>query len=80
MKQSLFDCCKKSIKVSLVVGTILSLVNQGDAILNNTLSLQDALRIFFNFLIPLLVSTYSRLALLKEMKNLQKQIDSKKGS
>lgn len=77
MKQSLFDCCNKSIKVSLIVGTILTLINQGTGILSNALRLQDCLRIFFNFLIPLLVASYSRLSLLKEMKDSPKQIDWK---
>jgi len=72
MKKFFVKSCLKSIKVSLVVGTILSLVNQGDAIFNNTLRSQDLLKIVFNFLIPLLVSTYSRMALFKEMKNLRK--------
>jgi len=64
---SLFACCKKSLKVSLIVGTILSAINQGGVIWDHTFSTRDLIRIILNYLIPLAVATYARLALIKEL-------------
>ena len=67
MNRMLIDCFKKSIYVSLVVGTILSLVNQSPAILSLSFNTEVFVRIFFNYLIPLCVATYSRYSLMKEV-------------
>jgi len=66
-ERSFFFFCKKSVKVSLIVGTILSAINQGGMILNHTFTSKDLIRIILNYLIPLAVATYARLALIKEL-------------
>jgi len=65
---ALAACCQKSLKVSFVVGTLLSAINQGGVILNLSFTTKDFARMTLNYLVPLAVATYSRLALLKELK------------
>ncbi|MDI1309314.1 MAG: nitrate/nitrite transporter NrtS [Methylotenera sp.] len=48
---------KNSIKVSLIVGTILNLINQGEHFLSDG-SISYA-HLIMNYLVPYLVSTYS---------------------
>jgi len=48
-----------AINVSLIVGSILALVNHGTAIINLTLSLEIVIKIFLSYLVPYCVSTYS---------------------
>ncbi len=66
MQETFMECCKKSVKVALVVGTILSLINQTPAILHLSFTGEDLVRIAMNYLVPFSVSTYSRMALIKE--------------
>ena len=68
MASQLAVCCRKSVKIALVVGTVLSGVNQGSVIIRRTAGAVDLLRIVFNYLVPLFVATYARLALIKELK------------
>lgn len=49
-----------SLKIALVVGTILSVINQYDSILTWTYSGKDFLRIFLNYLVPFCVASISR--------------------
>lgn len=51
--------------VALVVGTILTLINQGDIILEGRLSAEHLWKIPLTFLVPYLVSTYSALGTLR---------------
>jgi len=53
----------------LIVGTILSAINQGGVILDHSFTAKDFIRVIMNYLIPLAVATYSRLALIKELEN-----------
>lgn len=46
-----------ALKVALVVGTILNLINQGNALWHG--ASVDWLRVGLNFLVPFLVSSYS---------------------
>jgi len=48
-----------AINVSLIVGSVLALVNHGTAIINLTLSLEIVIKIFLSYLVPYCVSTYS---------------------
>ena len=48
--------------IALAVGTLLSLVNQGDAILAGRLDLTAWLRIIANFLIPFAVSNFGAMS------------------
>lgn len=47
-----------SLRVALVVGTVLTLLNQGDQILVRGLGSVDTVKALFTYLIPYLVSTY----------------------
>lgn len=49
----------RAIKVALVVGTILMLINYGDVILSNDLSITEVIKITLTYLVPYCVSTYS---------------------
>lgn len=49
----------RAVRVSAVVGTILSVVNQGDRILSGALQGTGWLRVGFNYLVPFLVALYS---------------------
>ncbi len=48
-----------SLQVSLVVGIILNLINQWDAILEMDYHLLNYSKIFLTFCVPYLVSTYA---------------------
>jgi hypothetical protein len=49
----------RAIKVALVVGSILMLINHGDVILSNGLSIKELTKITLTYLVPYCVSTYS---------------------
>jgi hypothetical protein len=48
-----------AIKVALVVGTILALINQSHHFVNNTVDCGVILRIALTYLVPYLVSTHA---------------------
>ena len=48
-----------SLKVSLVVGTLLALINHGEGILQMSLTGESALKILLTYMVPYGVSTYS---------------------
>lgn len=50
---------KRSIKVAVIVGTLLMLINHGDIILSGEIESQHMLKILLTYLVPYLVSTYS---------------------
>ena len=50
---------KTAIKVALVVGTVLALINHGDAILHASLTKHSIFQILLTYLVPYCVSTYS---------------------
>ena len=54
-----------AIKVALVVGTVLALMNHGPALLALELSSQQMLQIALTYLVPYGVSTYSSVKMLK---------------
>ncbi|MDE0988843.1 MAG: nitrate/nitrite transporter NrtS [Pseudomonadales bacterium] len=54
-----------AIKVALVVGTVLALINHGPALLALELSRQQILQIALTYLVPYGVSTYSSVKMLK---------------
>lgn len=55
----------RSIKVALLVGTLLALINHGENILSMNLSFQDCLKILLTYLVPYSVSTWSAVQALK---------------
>jgi hypothetical protein len=53
------DIFMRAIKVALVVGSILMLINHGDVILSNGLSIKELIKIALTYCVPYCVSTYS---------------------
>ena len=53
------DIVMTSIRVAVVVGTILVAINCGDRICTLSLTTKDVLKIFPTYMVPYLVSTYS---------------------
>ena len=54
--------CGRAIKVALIVGTILMVINQGDVLLGGNLTALVACKIVLTYTVPFSVSTYSALA------------------
>jgi len=50
---------KTAIRISLIIGTILALINHGEGIINLALSTQNISQILLTYLVPYGVSTYS---------------------
>ncbi len=67
MPKLLMVACGQCVKIALVVGTILSLVNQTPAILHLDFSGEVLVRIGLNYLVPFTVATYSRYSLLRDL-------------
>ena len=51
-----------AVRVALVVGTILTVINQGDVLLRGDITVVVALKIALTYTVPYLVSTYSALS------------------
>lgn len=60
-----------SIGTCLVVGTILIFINHVEAILSLSFSAIDLMHWSVNFMVPFMVSLYSRLSALKKVKELR---------
>ena len=55
-----------ALKVALIVGTILAIINYGSAMLSGNLSLSSAMKIALTYLVPYCVSTYSTVKALQK--------------
>ncbi len=53
----------KSMKIALVVGTILNIVNQGDYIFKMEYEYINYLKLIFTYCVPFIVSTYTAISL-----------------
>lgn len=53
------DIAKRALKVALVVGTLLTLINHGPALFEYQLTSRHYLQIVLTYMVPYLVSTYS---------------------
>ena len=58
-----------AIRIAVIVGTVLALINHGDKIFNMALSLNDCLKIILTYLVPYCVSTWSAVAAIRASKN-----------
>lgn len=56
----------RALSVAAVVGTVLVLINHGDALLRGDVSIGRALRILLTMAVPYCVSTYSSIGALRE--------------
>jgi len=54
--------CGRALRVALLVGTILMVINQGDVLLSGHLTALVASKIALTYAVPFSVSTYSALA------------------
>ena len=55
----------RALKVSLLVGTVLALINHGDKILSISLTPQDMFKITLTYFVPYCVSTWSAVCALR---------------
>jgi hypothetical protein len=60
-------CVLRSVKIALVVGTVLALVNHSDAILGGSIGSADAARILLTYFVPYTVATVGSAAQAVEM-------------
>lgn len=56
---------QRAIKVALLVGVILAVINYGDKIINGSFELRDLTKMFLSFLVPYCVSTYSAVSAMR---------------
>jgi hypothetical protein len=59
------DIVIRSTKVALVVGSILGVINHGDAMLAGTLDVTRWLKIALTYVVPYAVSTYAAVSALR---------------
>ncbi len=50
---------KRALKIAVIVGTLLALINHGERIITGSLTPENLLQIFLTYLVPYSVSTYS---------------------
>ena len=60
---------KTALRISLIVGSILALINHGEGIVNLSLSSQNIIQILLTYLVPYGVSTYSSVKALQSRQN-----------
>ncbi|HEV8130888.1 MAG TPA: nitrate/nitrite transporter NrtS [Acidobacteriota bacterium] len=53
------DCVRRAIKVALLVGTILALINHSDLLFHPNFTAARVLRILLTYFVPYAVATYS---------------------
>ena len=58
----------QAIKVAIIVGTILALINHGEKVLSLSLSSQDWFKVILTYLVPYSVSTWSAVATIRTKK------------
>jgi hypothetical protein len=59
---------QRAIRVALVVGSLLLAINHGDAILRGDVSTVRVLRMVLTVLVPYLVSTFSSVGAIRELR------------
>ena len=59
---------QRSVKVALLVGTVLMFINHGDALLSGNLDQYSIIKILLTYLVPYLVSTQAGVAATLELK------------
>jgi hypothetical protein len=60
---------RTAIRISLLIGTVLALINHSPAIFSLTLSSQNVFQIVLTYLVPYGVSTYSAVKAIRETQN-----------
>ena len=54
-----------SVKIALVVGVILSSINQYDVYISGEIGVKEVVKTFLNFVVPFSVATYSKIQFIK---------------
>jgi uncharacterized membrane protein len=57
---------RRAVKVALIVGTILGVINHADAVLTNTFSMKNWLQVALTYFVPYAVATYSAVNALQD--------------
>ncbi len=61
------DVVARSLKVAIIVGTILVAINQGDLILSGQFAAAEAWKIPLTYLVPFCVSTYAGVEAIRKL-------------
>ncbi|MEM9621539.1 MAG: nitrate/nitrite transporter NrtS, partial [Pseudomonadota bacterium] len=56
----------RALKVALLVGTLLALINHTHAVLDQTFSTRNLIQVLLSYLVPYCVSTYSSVSALRQ--------------
>ena len=56
----------RAIKVALLVGCLLALINYSDKVIAGTFEMRDFVKIIMTFLVPYCVSTYSAVSVMQD--------------
>ena len=64
---------KRSLKVALLVGTIIALINYGDRLLAGNLQISDLIKILLTYLVPYCVSTHAAVSTLLNQRTMSQQ-------
>ncbi|MCC2097824.1 MAG: nitrate/nitrite transporter NrtS [Hyphomicrobiales bacterium] len=57
---------KRAVKVAVLVGSILAVINYSDKIIAGTFQTRDLVKLLMTFIVPYCVSTYSAVSALRE--------------
>ena len=63
------DIVVRSLKVAIIVGSILALINQGDALLQGNVSMAIIGKILLTYCVPFCVSTYASVSAVQAQQN-----------
>jgi len=58
----------KSLKISIVVGTLLNIINQGDALVASNFDSINQFKILLTYTVPFIVSTYTAVSIKMKFK------------
>lgn len=64
------DIVRRALKVALIVGTALTLINQGNHLLGGTVNLEIIIKISLTYCVPYAVSTYAAVGAVKDHQQL----------
>ncbi len=59
------DVLSRALKVALVVGTLLAVINHADAVWAGAFSMKNLIQVLLSYLVPYAVSTYSGVGALR---------------
>jgi len=65
------EVIRRSLKTSLIVGTILAVINHGDALWALNVSFEHAMKMVLTYVVPYLVSTSASISAIRHHNNPQ---------